>query len=128
MQGMSGNTVEQNPRLTTAPSTVYNRDRERSSFLAAEKWYRRLFVFANFIMQGMSGTRTYHGRVGAGRRTAEGQGGAGGSGSERRRDSPPRTQRTLLPLGDSTTAVLDTPPEALTSEVPFKPVGEQNSR
>ena len=45
-------------------------------------------------------TRTYHGRVGAGRRAAGQRGGAGPGRTGRRRVVSPMKQLSLLPLGD----------------------------
>ena len=38
---------EQNQRLTTGLSAVYQRDEKRSSFLAADQWTDAYFVFVN---------------------------------------------------------------------------------
>ena len=47
--------MEQNPRLTRGSSAVYQRDKKRSSFLAADQFPDAYFSLYTFFMQGMSG-------------------------------------------------------------------------
>ena len=63
-----------------------------------------------------SKTRTYHGRVGAGRRTAGRRRGAGPGRTGRRRIGSPRRQPSLVPSRASNTPVLNVSSEARTSE------------
>ena len=48
---------EQNPRLTTGSSALYNRDEKRSFFLPADQWNDAFLSLQTLFMQGMSGNR-----------------------------------------------------------------------
>ena len=67
-----------------------------------------------------SKTRTYNGRVESGR-TAGRRGGVG-------QNSSPRRQAALVPSKATKTRRLNVPPEARTSEIVCKPMGEQSPR
>ena len=75
-----------------------------------------------------SKTRTYHGRVGTGRRTAGRRGGAGPGRTGRRQIGSPRIQPSPLPSKASNTPVLNVSSGSRTSEMLCKPVGEQSPR
>ena len=64
-----------------------------------------------------SKTRTYHGRIGSGRREAGRRGGAGPGRTGRRRVGLPRTQPSLLPPSVSKTSVLNVSSRARTKEI-----------
>ena len=70
-----------------------------------------------------SKTRIYNGRVGSGRRAAGQRGRTG-----RRRVGPSRRPPTLLHPTALWTTTLNDSPQARTSEIPFKPMGEHNER
>ena len=74
-----------------------------------------------------SKTRTYHGRVGTGRRTA---GWRGGDGQHRTPTGRPAQETTVprIPPRQPKTVLLGVSLEARTSEIPFKPMGEQKQR
>ena len=65
-----------------------------------------------------SKTRTYHGRFGSGL-PADGGAGSGRTGCQQ--NCSPRGQGSLIPSRASKTRRLNVPPEARTSEIPFKP-------
>ena len=73
-----------------------------------------------------SKTRTYHGRVGAGRPTAGRQGGAGSGSTRRQWVGSPRIQPTFS--GPLRTTLLGLSLTARTKEFLCKPMGEQNKR
>ena len=70
-----------------------------------------------------SKARTYHGRVGSGRRTAGQRGGAEPGRTGRRPIGPPRRQLTLAPPKASSTTARNHSSEARTSETLWKPMG-----
>ena len=73
-------------------------------------------------------TQTYHGRFGAGRRTAGQRGGAGTGRTGRRRVVSTRIQPSLLRSKQSKKTFLGVSLEARTYEILCKPMGEQNQR
>ena len=75
-----------------------------------------------------SKTRTYHGQVGTGRRTAGRRGGAGLGRVGRRWVSLPRRQPSLIPSRRSKKTLLGMSLEARTKETLCKPMEEQNVR
>ena len=75
-----------------------------------------------------SKTRTHHGRIGSGRRTAGRWSGAGPGRTGRRRIGSPRKQPTLVLPKASKIPVINVSLEALTKEIPCKPMEKQKPR
>ena len=75
-----------------------------------------------------SKTRTYHGRVGAARRTARRRGGAGTGRTGRRRFGSPKMDPSLVFSRQWGETLLGVSLEARTDEFLHKPVAEQNER
>ena len=75
-----------------------------------------------------SKTRTYHGRVGAGWRTAGWPGGAGPGSSGRRPSGSPRRYPSILPPRASKTTVLIVSWGERTKQSLFKPMEEHDNR
>ena len=73
-----------------------------------------------------SKTRTYHGRVGSGQRTAGQRGGAEPGRTGHRRIGSIRGQLSLFPSKASSTTVLHVSSEARTSEIRCKPMEDKN--
>ena len=83
---------------------------------------------SNGLTPAESKTRTYHGRVGAGRRTARRRGQAVPGWRGRRRFGSPRRHLSLVPTRVAKTTVQNVSSEARTKEFLCKPAEEQNPR
>ena len=81
----------------------------------------------SYFPRHLSSPKPGHTTSGSGRGARRG-GGAGLGRTGRRQNSTPRRQASLVPPKASKTRLLNVSPEARTSEILFKPMGEQSPR
>ena len=110
----------QNPNITRAgPDGAHGRAMCRGlSELDADMTVRPGNKTPSYFPPVESKTRTYHGRVGSGRTAGRT---AGPGRTERRQNSSPRKQASLVPPKASRTRPLNVFPEARTSKILYKP-------
>ena len=117
------------PGRTVLSASSPDRPRPAAPPCAATRPARGMFGFRIRQIQIVEPkTRTYHRRVGMGRRTAGRRGGAETGKTGRRWVGSPKKQPTLLPRRRSKKTFLGAPVEARTKETLCTPTGEQNLR